>query len=337
MKRVLLTGGCGYIGSHALIQLLEKGYEVAVIDSLINSEKDSLDRIESFFKVQIPFLQNNFIDDLDEASKFIREFNPNFIMHFAGLKSVAESVKKPILYWEQNVVSTVNLVKILQSLENELSIIFSSSATIYKESNDGYFEENSPLKPISPYGITKLTIEKVLSTLVENSQNFSAVSLRYFNPVGASRKALTCENPLNIPNNIMPRLVQSALSNEKKFTIFGNDYDTHDDTCIRDYIHIDDLVKGHIKAMNVLSKTHLHHKLNLGTGNGVSVAEIVESFESSNNIKFNISVSSRRPGDIQSSKANPSYAKKLINWEAKKTLDDMCKDSWDVYNAIYNN
>lgn len=336
MKKVLLTGACGYIGSHAAIQLLQEGYEIAIVDSLVNSDKSVVARIESYFKVKIPFLENNLLTELENAKNFILEFQPDYVMHFAGLKSVNESVERPLMYWENNVSSSANLLKMLESLGKKITFVFSSSATVYLELDGLPFKERDATGPISPYGDTKLAIEKLIQAHSKASKNFTGISLRYFNPVGANNIGLACENPSSPPNNIMPKLVQAALTDDKEFHIFGSDYNTSDGTCIRDYIHICDLIDGHILAMTQLKNTNKYFTLNLGTGNGASVAKIISTFEVVNNIKFKTIISPRRLGDVESSIADPKEANGLLGWQAEKSLNEMCKDSWDVYNILYS-
>ena len=332
MKKVLLTGACGYIGSHAAIQLLQEGYEIAIVDSLVNSDKSVVARIESYFKVKIPFLENNLLTELENAKNFILEFQPDYVMHFAGLKSVNESVERPLMYWENNVSSSANLLKMLESLGKKITFVFSSSATVYLELDGLPYKERDATGPISPYGDTKLAIEKLIQAHSKASKNFTGISLRYFNPVGANNIGLACENPSSPPNNIMPKLVQAALTDDKEFHIFGSDYNTSDGTCIRDYIHVLDLAKAHVIAMKRLleeKNKDNYEVFNIGTGKGSSVLEVINAFEALSGLKLNYSFVQRRLGDVVSAYADTMKANSFLRWKTELTLKDAIHSAWE--------
>tara|TARA_B100000242_G_C43022366_1_gene475844 strand:- start:61 stop:1119 length:1059 start_codon:yes stop_codon:yes gene_type:complete len=343
MKRILVTGGCGFIGSHASLNLLENGYELIIIDSLINSSFEAIKNIKYILKKTQPNnIKNlNFIkgDIRDEnlLNKIFSESQESqkkidAVIHFAGLKSVRESVLKPLNYWDVNLYGTINLLKIMQRYDCK-NFIFSSSATIFRPSEDLPFNEDSEIKPFNPYGKTKSTVEQILNDLFESKdKSWKMASLRYFNPIGAHPSGLLGEDPKDIPNNIFPLINKVASREIKTLKIFGNDWDTKDGTGVRDYIHVMDISEGHLNALEFLLKNEPKKLfLNFGTGKGTSVLELIKTFEKVNNIKIPYIYEDRREGDIACAFADNSLAKNILNWEPKRNLEDMCKDGWNWY------
>jgi len=339
MKKLLLTGGTGFIGSHTCLSLLEQKYEVLILDSCINSSAKSLNGISKILGSKNPITKSNleFIrgDISDEnllkdifiyASKSDKPIEG--VIHFAGLKSLSESVNNPIKYWESNVLGTINLLKVMDSF-NCRKIIFSSSASIY-QSNNGLINEDSFLKPITPYGSTKATIEIFLRDLFDFQKgNWNIINLRYFNPIGAHPSGIMGEEKTKNTNNIFPLIIDAAFSSEKTLQIFGDDWETFDGTCIRDFIHVMDVAEAHIKAYQFLNNdSSMLLNLNIGTGKGTSVLELVKAFERVNNVKINYVFNKRRVGDNPFLVADNSLAKKILNWEPKNTIEDMCRDGW---------
>lgn len=321
---VLVTGGLGYIGSHTVIELIEEGFEPIVIDNLSNSKLEVKDKIEKItgkkLKVYIEDVCNE-----ESLDKIMTENNITDVIHFAGYKAVGESVAKPIMYYENNLLSTINLLKQMKK-HHVKNIIFSSSATVYGQPEQLPITEDSKVGgTTNPYGTTKLMIEKILSDVYKSDNEMNITILRYFNPVGGHVSGLLGESPNGIPNNLMPYIVRVAVGKLECLSIFGNDYDTKDGTGVRDYIHIVDLAKGHIAAIKHMNGLRYY---NLGTGTGYSVLELVNAFEKVNNLKVNYKIVERRPGDIASCYADPSKALKELNWKAEKTLEDMMKDSY---------
>ncbi len=339
MNRILVTGGSGFIGSHTCLHLLSQGYDIYVIDSLINSSKKSIDKIKIFFKEDNRKFNNNirlFKGDLKDK-EFInnvfkiaqKDNNPiKGVIHFAGLKAVAESVSKPFLYWENNVVGSYNLIRSMKE-NNCRTIVFSSSATVYGGSSLDLLKEDSPLGSVNPYGTTKLTVEKLLNDINQNnSKNWRIAILRYFNPIGAHKSGLIGENPMQKPNNIFPLIINSAYE-QKKLKVFGKDWNTHDGTCIRDYIHVMDLADGHLKALDFLLKNKPNLlTLNVGTGKGSSVLDLIKTFEQVNKIKVPYEFDNRREGDVCKLVADNSKVKILLNWSPSRSLKEMCIDGW---------
>ena len=321
---VLVTGGLGYIGSHTVIELIEEGFEPIVIDNLSNSKLEVKDKIEKItgkkLKVYIEDVCNE-----ESLDKIMTENNITDVIHFAGYKAVGESVAKPIMYYENNLLSTISLLKQMKK-HNVKNIIFSSSATVYGQPEKLPITEDSKVGgTTNPYGTTKLMIEKILSDVYKSDNEMNITILRYFNPVGGHVSGLLGESPNGIPNNLMPYIVRVAVGKLECLSVFGNDYDTKDGTGVRDYIHVVDLAKGHIAAIKHMNGLRYY---NLGTGTGYSVLELVNAFEKVNNLKVNYKIVERRPGDIASCYADPSKALKELNWKAEKTLEDMMKGSY---------
>ena len=330
---ILVTGGLGFIGSHAVVELLDADYDVVVIDNLSNSSIDVKDKIKEITGKEIAFYQDD-VCDLDALEKVFTEHKIDAVMHFAGYKAVGESVQKPIMYYENNLVSTLHLCK--KMLEHDCyKMIFSSSATVYGDPEVLPLTEECKVGgTTNPYGTTKLMIERILKDINISNPKFTPVILRYFNPIGAHKSGLIGEKPNGIPNNLMPYIVRVASGELEILSIFGNDYDTPDGTGVRDYIHVVDLAKGHLKALEKANKSEGVFYYNLGTGNGYSVLDLVNSFEKVNNIKVPYKIVDRRPGDIASCYADPSKAEKELGWKAELGLEDMMRDS---YNFILKN
>lgn len=321
---ILVTGGTGYIGSHTVVELIQSGYDVCIVDNLSNSSIDVLDKIKEITGIKPHFVKMDIRDKLGLEELF-SSIKFDAVIHFAGLKAVGESVEKPLEYYDNNVGGTINLLKIMRKYGCS-KIVFSSSATVYGDPDIVPIKEDSPLRTTNPYGTTKLHIEHMLMDLCNADKNFSATLLRYFNPVGAHESGLIGENPNGIPNNLMPRIINVALGKMDKITVFGTDYPTKDGTGIRDYIHITDLAQGHLKALNNMSGLKIY---NLGTGIGYSVMELVDTFNRVNNQNVEKLICERRPGDIAECFANPEKALKELNWKTELTIEDMCKSAWE--------
>lgn len=324
--RILVSGGAGFIGSHTVVRLIENGYDVTVFDNLYNSKITVLDKIEKITGVRPDFRLCDMLD-YDSLENIFKEDHYDAVIHFAGYKAVGESIEKPLMYYDNNIRGTLNLLE-LMSKYNVKNLIFSSSATVYGIPDKCPVDETAKLFCLNPYGRTKLMIEEILRDLCIADKDFAAVLLRYFNPVGAHPSGLIAEDPNGIPNNLMPRIIQAAKGEIKELKVFGNDYETRDGTCIRDYIHVLDLADGHVAALNYVFKNRGSVAVNLGTGNGLTVLELINAFEKVNNIKVPHSFAPRREGDSMSTYADASLAKKLFGWEAKLTVDDMCRDAW---------
>lgn len=330
--KVLVTGGTGYIGSHTCVELLNEGYEVIIVDNLVNSKKDVVDKIETITGKKVKFYEYDCCNK--ELLRNIFEENKDIeaVLHFAGLKAVGESVKEPIMYYENNLYSTLSLVSVMKEY-NCKKIVFSSSATVYGDPKVLPITEDQEVGgTTNPYGTTKYFIERILSDICIADKDFSVVLLRYFNPIGAHISGLIGENPNGIPNNLMPYIIKVATGQLPILSVFGNDYDTPDGTGVRDYIHVVDLAKGHIKALEKANSTTGVNVYNLGTGHGYSVLDLVNTFEKVNNIKVNYKIVDRRPGDIAICYADPTKAYKELGWKAEKNIEDMCKDSYNFIN-----
>lgn len=325
--KILVTGGCGFIGSHTCCELLDNNYEVVVIDNLSNSKEDVIDKIKEITNKNLKFYKGDLCNK-ELVDKIFKNENIDAVIHFAGLKAVGESVKKPLLYYRNNIDSTLTLLEVM-SKYNCKKLVFSSSATVYGNPKALPIKEDFPLQTTNPYGSTKLYIEGILKDLYNSDNEWSIAVLRYFNPIGAHKSYLIGENPNDIPNNLMPYIVKVATKKLEQLSIFGNDYNTVDGTGVRDYIHVVDLAIGHIKAIELINKEKGIDFYNLGTGHGYSVLEIVKTFERVNNIKVNYKITDRRPGDIDACYADCSYALKKLNFKATKTIEEMVKDSYE--------
>ena len=328
--KILVTGGCGYIGSHTCVQLLNNDYEVIVIDNLVNSKKDVINKIEKITNKKVIFYEGD-VRNSDLLNKIFSENEIDAVIHFAGLKAVGESVKKPIEYYQNNLDSTLVLLDCMKKF-NVKRIIFSSSATVYGNNTNVPFKEDYETgNTTNPYGTSKLFIEQILKDVYVSDNEFSIVLLRYFNPIGAHESGLIGDNPNGIPNNLMPYITKVAVKELDHLNVFGNDYPTHDGTGVRDYIHVVDLADGHVKALNKLFNSKGVNIYNLGTGIGYSVLDVIFAFERVNNIKIPYVICDRRDGDIAICYADATKAKNEIGFETKKTLDDMVKDSYNFY------
>lgn len=325
--KILVTGGCGYIGSHTCCELLDNNYEVIIADNLCNSKKSIIKDIKKITNKDILFYEVDLCDK-ESLEKIFIENKIDAVIHFAGLKAVGESVSKPIMYYQNNLISTLNLIEIMSKYDCK-KLVFSSSATVYGSPASLPIKEDFPLSTTNPYGTTKLMIEQILKDLYVADNNWSIAILRYFNPIGAHESGLIGENPNGIPNNLMPYIIKVATNELPCLSVFGNDYDTKDGTGVRDYIHVVDLAKGHIKAVEKVFKENKVDCYNLGTGKGYSVLDLVKTFERVNNVKVNYKIVERRAGDIAACYADPSYAKQQLNWEATKDIEEMCKDSYN--------
>lgn len=325
--KILVTGGCGFIGSHTCCELLDNNYEVVVIDNLSNSKEEVIDKIKKITNKNLKFYKGDLCDK-ELVDKIFKNENIDAVIHFAGLKAVGESVKKPLLYYRNNINSTLTLLEVM-SKYNCKKLVFSSSATVYGNPKTLPIKEDFDLKTTNPYGSTKLYIEGILKDLYNSDNEWSIAVLRYFNPIGAHKSYLIGENPNDIPNNLMPYIVKVATKKLEQLSIFGNDYNTVDGTGVRDYIHVVDLAIGHIKAIELINKEKGIDFYNLGTGHGYSVLEIVKTFEKVNNIKLNYKITDRRLGDIDACYADCSYALKKLNFKATKTIEEMVKDSYE--------
>ena len=324
---ILVTGGAGYIGSHTSVELLNSGEDIIIVDNFINSKPEVLDKIKKITGKSFKFYE---VDLLDKESlrKVFEENSIEAVIHFAGLKAVGESVEKPLMYYHNNITGTLILLELMKEY-NCKKIVFSSSATVYGAPKVVPIKEDSPLSTTNPYGSTKLMIEQILRDVCVSDKEFTAILLRYFNPIGAHESGEIGENPNGIPNNLMPYITKVANGELEVLNVFGNDYDTKDGTGVRDYIHVVDLSLGHLRALEKARKMHGVEAYNLGTGNGYSVLEIIKAFENANGVKVNYKITARRPGDIAECYADPSKAKEELGWEAKKDLNQMCKDAWN--------
>ena len=324
---ILVTGGAGYIGSHTSIELLQAGYDIVIVDNFCNSKPESLNRIEELTGKKPKFYEVDILDR-EGLNKVFDENNIEAVIHFAGLKAVGESVEKPIEYYENNISGTLVLCDVMRK-HNVKKIVFSSSATVYGINNKVPFSEDMPTaSATNPYGSTKLFIEQILSDIYVSDNEWSVALLRYFNPIGAHESGRIGEDPNGIPNNLMPYITQVAVGKRKELSVFGNDYDTHDGTGVRDYIHVVDLAKGHLKAVGKVLSSNGVEAYNLGTGIGYSVLDVVNSFEKASGQKVPYKIVERRAGDIATCYADATKALKELGWKAEKNLDDMCRDSW---------
>ena len=324
--RILVTGGAGYIGSHTLISLLSKKHEICVVDNYANSSPIALDRVRGLTNYDFEQYELD-IGDRPKLSGVFAEFQPEAVIHFAGLKAVGESAWDPLLYYQENVGGAISLLKAMEA-SNCRQIVFSSSATVYGKPHYLPYDENHPLAPINPYGRTKFFIEEIIKDWAKTANDNKAILLRYFNPVGAHTSGEIGEDPDGIPNNLLPFIAQVAVGRRKHLNIFGNDYDTRDGTGIRDYIHVSDLANGHVAALNYFIEMRGIEIFNLGTGNGISVLEMVEAFKQASGKDVPYHIEPRRDGDLPAYWAEPKKANELLGWSANYTIDDICRDSW---------
>ncbi|HIH7895109.1 TPA: UDP-glucose 4-epimerase GalE [Streptococcus suis] len=324
---ILVTGGAGYIGSHTVVELLKLGKEVVIVDDLSNASIQVLDRIEEITGERPTFYQLDVADKQGLRQVFEKE-NIESAIHFAGYKAVGESVAKPIMYYENNIMSTLALVEVMAEFSVK-KIVFSSSATVYGLNNPSPLVETMPTSATNPYGYTKVMLEQILRDVEVADKEWSIALLRYFNPIGAHESGLIGEDPAGIPNNLMPFIAQVAVGKREELSVFGNDYDTVDGTGVRDYIHVIDLALGHIKALEKISTTAGVHTYNLGSGQGTSVLELVQAFEKVNGVPVPYKIVDRRPGDVATCYANADKAWKELNWKTEKTIEDTCRDTWN--------
>lgn len=326
MKHILVTGGAGYIGSHTVVELIEAGYSPVIVDNFSNSKPSVLNRLQKITGQQIPFHQIDLCDKPKFAELF-EHYNFDAVIHFAGYKAVGESVAEPLKYYQNNLVSTLNLCDLMVT-HHVPTLIFSSSATVYGDPATVPITENMPRSATNPYGQTKLMIEQILEDLSAAQPEMSITLLRYFNPIGAHESGMIGEDPNDIPNNLLPYVAQVAASKLPTLRVFGDDYNTPDGTGVRDYIHVVDLAKGHVAALENPPPAGSCTAYNLGTGKGYSVLEVVEAFKNASGQPIPYEIVARRPGDIATCYADPSKAKKELRWTAQKTLDKACSDTW---------
>lgn len=324
--RILVTGGAGFIGSHTAIELLNKGYEVILVDNLSNSSIEIIDKIEEIAERNVTFYQIDLLNN-KELEKVFSNHQIHAVIHFAGYKSVTESVVNPIKYYENNILSTINLCKTMQ-LFGIYNLIFSSSATVYGNAEKLPLTEETATEPINPYGRTKLMCEEILKDIANSDENWKIAILRYFNPVGAHPSGKIGEKPNGVPNNLMPYIAQVATRKRDILNVYGDDYPTKDGTGIRDYIHVVDLALGHIAALENLEKLNQIEIFNLGTGRGYSVLEVINTFEKVNGVTIPYKIVDRRKGDIAISFADTTKANSKLCWKARRDLEDMCIDVW---------
>lgn len=329
---ILITGGTGYIGSHTAVKLIEQNEDIIILDNLYNSKSEVIDSIETITGKRPKFYKTDLLD-INGLEQIFKENKIDCVIHFAGLKAVGESVAQPLKYFNNNITGTINLLMAMQKY-NCKKIIFSSSATVYGTTQIMPLTENSPLGVTNPYGRTKLVIEDMLRDLANADNEFCIMLLRYFNPIGANQSNLIGENPNGIPNNLMPYICKVAKGELPELNVFGNDYDTVDGTGVRDYIHVEDLAIGHVKAYNKIKSSNGLHIYNLGTGNGYSVLQVISSFEKANNIKINYNIAPRRAGDVATVYADTKKAEVELDFKAKYGIEEMCRDSWNFYRTI---
>ena len=336
-KKILVTGGAGYIGSHTTVELQNAGYTVVCIDNLSNSNEESLNGIEEITGIRPNFYKVDCNDKEALANVFEQEKNIQGIIHFAASKAVGESVQKPLLYYRNNIVPLLNLLE-LMSVYNVKGFVFSSSCTVYGQPKELPVTENAPILPAtSPYGNTKQIDEEIIRDTIYANANFKAVLLRYFNPIGAHRSAKIGELPLGVPQNLVPYLTQTAAGIRSELSVFGNDYPTPDGTCIRDFIHVVDLAKAHVKAMDRMLSGESSEDLeifNIGTGRGVSVLELINTFEQTTGVKVPHKITARREGDIEQVWADPTRANTVLKWKAQSTLEETLQSAWDWQKKI---
>lgn len=332
MSTILVTGGAGYIGSHTVIELIKAGYKAVIVDNLSNSKMESVKRVEKIVGEKIPFIKADILDK-DEIRKIFTDYSIDAVINFAGYKAVGESVQKPIEYYHNNIGGLIALVEVMKEF-NCKNLVFSSSATVYGDPASVPIREDFPLSTTNPYGSTKLFIEYILKDLYKADNSWNIAILRYFNPVGAHESGTIGEDPNGIPNNLCPYITQVAVGKRPYLNVFGGDYPTKDGTGVRDFIHVVDLAVGHVLSVNKLLEKSGLFIVNLGTGTGYSVLDIVKAFSKAYGKEIPYKIVDRRPGDIAECYADPSYAYKLLGFKAVKTLDDMCEDAlrWQLNN-----
>ena len=324
--RVFLTGGAGYIGSHTLLEVLSHAHEVCVYDDFSNSAPEALMRVEQLTNRKFQSVTGDVLDRASLAAA-LAEFKPDVVVHFAGKKAVGESVEKPLMYYENNVAGTISLLRAMEAADCK-RIVFSSSATVYGEPQYLPYDENHPLSATNPYGQTKLMVEHILRDWCQADDAASAVLLRYFNPVGAHESGMIGEDPSDVPNNLMPYVSQVAVGRRERLRVWGNDYDTHDGTGVRDYIHVVDLAKAHAAAIQHTEAHKGCEAINVGTGQGTSVLDVVKAFEAASGRPIPYDILPRRAGDIATSYADVDKARDLLGWQAERNLADMCASVW---------
>ncbi len=326
MDNILVTGGAGFIGSHTVIELLNAGYNVIVLDNLVNSSRESLERVKKITGRSVKFYEDDLLD-MEALQNIFEKENISSVIHFAGLKAVGESCEIPLAYFNNNITGTINLLMAMEKY-NVKSLVFSSSATVYGKPESVPIREDFPLSVSNPYGRTKLMIEDMLRDIYKADTSWDIALLRYFNPIGAHESGEIGESPNGIPNNLLPYVAKVATGELEAVNVFGDDYDTPDGTGVRDYIHVADLAEGHIKALEKLSTHPGLVTYNLGTGKGYSVLEIIHNFEKACGKEIPYKITERRPGDIDMCYADPEKAKKELGWEARRDIDKMCEDAW---------
>jgi len=331
---VLVTGGAGYIGSHTCVEMLNAGYDIVVVDNLDNSNEKSIERIEQITGKKVKFYRDD-VRDKAALKKIFSENEIEAVIHFAGLKAVGESVREPVMYYDNNLISTIYLLEVMAEFGVK-KIVFSSSATVYGTATEMPLKEGMPLGAINPYGRTKYFIEEMLRDLFVADNSWSIALLRYFNPIGAHKSGLIGEDPKGIPNNLMPYISQVAVGKLEKLHVFGNDYNTVDGTGVRDYIHVVDLAKGHVKATRWALDTVGCEAFNLGTGNGTSVLQLRDAFVKASGIEIPYVIDPRRPGDPDVVYAKPDKAKEVLGWVAEYSVNEMCEDTWRWQSANPN-
>lgn len=324
---VLVTGGAGYIGSHTCIEMIKAGYDVVVVDNLDNSNRESLNRVEKIVGKKVKFYEND-VRDKDALRKIFSENKIEAVIHFAGLKAVGESVAKPIEYYDNNLISTIYLLEVMREFDVK-KFVFSSSATVYGVAKEMPLKEGMPTGAINPYGRTKLFIEEILRDLYVSDNTWGIAILRYFNPIGAHESGTIGEDPKGIPNNLMPYIAQVAVGRREQLHVFGNDYNTVDGTGVRDYIHVCDLAVGHVKAVDWALKNEKCDEFNLGTGNGTSVLQLKDAFQSASGVEIPFVIDPRRPGDPDEVYADAAKALDVLGWKAEFGVEKMCADTWN--------
>tara|TARA_Y100000589_G_C27157545_1_gene631417 strand:- start:316 stop:1365 length:1050 start_codon:yes stop_codon:yes gene_type:complete len=342
-RTILITGGAGFIGSHTSIELINNGFSIIVLDNFENSNLDSINRIKKVCLKQKNEINQNFkhiYGDIKDEKLLIRIFEESYsknekidgVIHLAGVKSVSESISKPIKYWDQNLNGTICLLKIMDKFDCR-NIVFSSSATIYGIRYENYLKESFLSSPIHPYGETKNAVEKMLNNIfTSGAHNWQIICLRYFNPIGGHTSGIIGESSKNKAENLFPIMCEVASKKRNQLIIYGNDWPTLDGTCIRDFVHVMDIAEAHVKAIDYLFRSKkVYHTINLGTGNPRSILELIKTFEKVNDIKINFAFSKRRNGDVPILCADPSLASKIINWKANRNIEQMCKDGWESY------